>query len=114
MAERLNAPERGEQNKEALDKLNRERSADLAKERAKNSAEQGPEASVDTLRNNAEKAAEIEKKKVEKQTAPAEKRRDTPAQRRAKKTASYKATIDRKSTRLNSSHERLSRMPSSA
>jgi hypothetical protein len=94
MAERLtNGPEQGSENKEALDRLNRERSAELSKEREQKAAEKGPEQNVERLKENAERAAELEEKKPEKQAAPLEKKRDTPSQRKAKAKASYKKTM---------------------
>lgn len=93
MAERLNIPERGnEQGQEALDAARNERKAELERnlERA---AEQVKEQDVEKLKESAEKAAEREKEPVEAPAAKAEKRRDTPAQRRSKAKASYKKTM---------------------
>lgn len=92
MAEKLNTREQGETNSEALDQLRNERSAEIERSRERD-AEKAPEGNVDKLQESAEKAAEVEKKKPEKEVAPAEKRRDTPAQRRAKAKASYKKTM---------------------
>ncbi|MES2876720.1 MAG: hypothetical protein V4678_04610 [Patescibacteria group bacterium] len=94
MAERLtNGPEREQANQEALDQAGHERSKDLQNERERAAAERGPEQNVERLKETAEKAAEVEKQKVDKEVAPLEKRRDTPAQRRAKAKASYKKTM---------------------
>ena len=94
MTERLtNVPEREKGNQEALDRTGHERSKDLRNEREKAVAELGPERSVENLRQDAEKAAEVDQKKTGKEVAPAEKRRDTPAQRRAKAKTSYKKTM---------------------
>lgn len=94
MAEQLRKqPEKGEQNNEALDQLNQELSGDLRKERESKNAEKGPEKSLEALRGDIEKATEVDTKKAEKEVAPAEKRRDTPAQRRAKAKVSYKKTM---------------------
>ena len=101
MAERLNTPEREKQNPEALDSARQERSAELKAERERAAAERGPERNVDKLKEAAEKAAEVEKKPVQKEVAPAEKRRDTPAQRRAKAKASYKTTMKETQSQLS-------------
>ena len=93
MAERLHIPEKGnEHGKEALDELRNERKAELERnlERA---AEQSKEQDVEKLKESAEKAAELERKQEEQPTAKVEKRRDTPAQRRARSKASYKKTM---------------------
>lgn len=92
MAERLNIPERGESNPESPETGAAEREA-LRLERERAAAEKGPEKNVESLRDAAEKAAELEKAKPEKQAAKLEKRRDTPAQRRSKAKASYKKTM---------------------
>lgn len=93
MAERLtNIPERENGNQERPDQGIAEREA-LRHEREQAAAEKGPEKNVDTLTNAAEKAAELEKKEPEQEVAAAEKRRDTPAQRRTKAKASYKRTM---------------------
>lgn len=101
MAERLtNIPER-EQNPEALEQAGHERSAELKAERERSAAERGPETEVEKLKEAAEKAAELEKKAPEKQAAPLERRRDTPAQRRAKAKASYKKTMKETQAQLS-------------
>lgn len=93
MAEKLNIPERGaEQGNEALENAANERRAEIERSlerEAKNVEKQD----IQELKNTAEKVAEVEKKKTEKEVAPLEKRRDTPAQRRAKAKASYKKTM---------------------
>lgn len=91
MAERLNIPEHGEQGPEALEQTRNERRAEVERtlERESKKIEKQD---LQELKNSAEKAAEVEKKS-EKEVAPAEKRRDTPAQRRAKAKASYKKTM---------------------
>ncbi len=93
MAERLNIPEHGNQNPEVLEQARSERDAELKAERERAVAERGPEQNVEKLKEAAEKAAEREKKAPEKEVAPVERRRDTPAQRRAKAKASYKKTM---------------------
>jgi len=93
MAERLtNIPEREQPNAEALDSARQERSAELerARERA---AEKAPERSVEQSVVEAKEAAAKAEKKAEKAVVSVEKRRDTPAQRRAKAKASYKKTM---------------------
>ena len=92
MAERLNIPERGESSPESPDQGAAERE-NLQLERERAAAEKGPEKNVENLRDVAEKAAELEKAKPEKQVAKLEKRRDTPTQRRSKAKASYKKTM---------------------
>lgn len=92
MAEKLNTREQAGQSPEAPDQGSAEREA-LRLERERAAAETGPEKNVENLRDVAEKAAELEKTKPEKQVAKVEKRRDTPAQRRAKAKASYKKTM---------------------
>lgn len=92
MAERLNIPERGKTSPESPEQGAAEREA-LQHERERAAAEKGPEKNVDSLRDVAEKAAEVDKTKPEKQVVTAEKARDTPAQRRSKAKASYKKTM---------------------
>ncbi len=93
MAERLqNGSERESGSNEALEQLGNERKAEIERS-LERGAEKSPEQDVDTLKVNAEKAAEVEKKKTDKEVAPLEKRRDTPAQRRTKAKASYKKTM---------------------
>ncbi len=93
MAERLNIPEHGDKAHEALEQAGHELNAELKAERERAAAERGPETEIDKLKEAAEKAAEREKKAPEKEVAPVERRRDTPAQRRAKAKASYKKTM---------------------
>jgi len=93
MAERLNIPEHGDKAHEALEQAGHERSAELKTERERAAAERGPETEVEKLKEAAERAAEVEKKASKKEAAPVERRRDTPAQRRAKAKASYKKTM---------------------
>jgi len=93
MAERLNTPESNkEQGREALDAARNERRAELERnlERA---VEQTKEQDVEKLKESAERAAELEKKQEQAPVAKVEKRRDTPAQRRAKAKVSYKKTM---------------------
>ena len=92
MAEKLNIPERGERRDDSLEQAGNDRKAEIERslERA---ADNAPEHDVDKLKAVAEKAAEVEKKKVEKDVAPLEKRRDTPSERKAKARASYKKTM---------------------
>ncbi len=93
MAEKLQTgPERESGNNEALEQLGSERKAEIERS-LERGAEKTPEQDIDKLKLNAEKAAEVEKKKTGKEVAPAEKRRDTPAQRRTKAKASYKKTM---------------------
>lgn len=93
MAERLNNPaENGEQNAEALDTARQERSAELERD-LERAAEKAPERSVEQSVAEAKEAAAKAEKKAEKPAASLEKRRDTPAQRRAKAKASYKKTM---------------------
>ncbi len=93
MVERLsNNPDQRAENQEALGEAGREKSAELQNERERAAAERGPEQNVENLKDVAEKAAEVKTKKT-KEVAPAEKRRDTPAQRRARAKASYKKTM---------------------
>jgi hypothetical protein len=101
MAERLNIPERGDKSAEALEQAHHERSAELKTERERAVAERGPEQTVDKLKEMAEKAAEVEKKAPEKEVAPVERRRDTPAQRRSKAKASYKKTMKETQAQLS-------------
>lgn len=101
MAERLNIPERGDKAYEGLEQAGHERSAELKAERERSAAERGPETEVEKLKEAAEKAAELEKKAPEKEVATVEKRRDTPAQRRAKAKASYKKTMKETQAQLS-------------
>lgn len=92
MAERLNIPEQGAERGKELENAGHERRADIEKtleKEAKNVEKQD----VGELKRSAERAAETEKKKAETDITPLEKRRDTPAQRRAKAKASYKKTM---------------------
>ena len=94
MAEKLNTPEHAaEQNNEALEAANNERRAELEKSREQAAEKAETAANVEALKVNAEKVADVEPKKAEAEAAPAEKKRDTPAQRRAKAKASYKKTM---------------------
>jgi cobalamin biosynthesis Mg chelatase CobN len=93
MAERLtNIPEREQPNAEALDKARQERSAELERSRER-AAEKAPERSIEQSVAEAKEAAAKAEKKAEKPVVSVEKRRDTPAQRRAKAKASYKKTM---------------------
>lgn len=92
MAERLNLNERGEQGNEALESARNERRAEVERS-LEREAKKIEKQDVQELKRSAEKAAEVEKKKTEKEVAPLEKRRDTPAQRKAKAKASYKKTM---------------------
>jgi hypothetical protein len=93
MTERLNVPEQGEPNKEALENLNAERSADLKAERERKAHEAEKTDIEKSVAEAKEAAAKAEKKAEKADVAPAEKRRDTPAQRRAKAKVSYKKTM---------------------
>ncbi len=92
MVEKLNnTPEYGEQDHEAPDETHSER---IKQERERAiERERASDGDVEQLKEEAEKAAEVEKKKIEKEAAPVEKRRDTPAQRRARQKANFKATM---------------------
>lgn len=93
MAEKLNIPERGnEQSRESLEQNGNERRAEIEKS-LEREAKNVEKADVEVLKQTAEKAAELDQKKPEKTVVSLEKRRDTPAQRRAKAKASYKKTM---------------------
>jgi hypothetical protein len=93
MAERLNnIPEREQPNAEALDAARQERRAELERN-LEAAAEKAPERSVEQSVAEAKEAAAKAEKKAEKAVVSVEKRRDTPAQRRAKAKASYKKTM---------------------
>lgn len=92
MSERLQSPENKEQSHEALDAARSERSAELEKNRER-AAEQAPEQSLEKSRRDALEAASKAEKKAKAEKAPAEKRRDTPAERRARQKASFNATM---------------------
>ena len=94
MAEKLNTPERGNQNPEALEESAAERHAELRNERERKAAEQSHETNVDKLQESAEKAAEVDKKNAAKESLKREIKRDTPAARRSKAKASYKKTMN--------------------
>lgn len=92
MSERLQSPENKEQNHEALDAARHERSAELEKNRER-AAEQAPEQSLEKSRRDALEAASKAEKKTKTEKAPGEKRRDTPAERRARQKASFNLTM---------------------
>lgn len=93
MAERLpyNAEQR-ENNQEALEQARHERSAELNRERER-SAEHAGEQNQERAKQEALEAASKAEKKATSEQAPPEKRRDTPAQRRAKQKASFNVTM---------------------
>jgi len=93
MSERLqNTPEQNHKDHEALEKVGHERSAELAHELEK-SAERGVEDDKEKAKQEALEAAAKAEKVVEQEQAPAEKHRDTPAQRRAKQKANFNHTM---------------------
>jgi FtsZ-interacting cell division protein ZipA len=102
MAERLtNIPEREHTDAEALERAGRERDQSLKLERERAAAERNPERSVERSVAEAKEAASKAEKKQKPEPAHAEKRRDTPAQRRAKAKASYKATMKETQAQLS-------------
>lgn len=89
MPERLNTtPEHTNNDHEALEQAGFERSAELAHELEK-SIERGAEDNKEKAKQEALEAAAKAEKKVTTEEAPTEKRRDTPAQRRARQKASF-------------------------
>lgn len=111
MVEKLTgSPELSREKLEALSETGVERSTELKNERERNVAERGPEQDVDTLKENAERAAEIEKKKAENETTPVEKRRDTPAQRRAKQKASFNLTMKEAQSHMSPANRTFSKV----
>lgn len=93
MAERLQTtPEQSNEANEALDQTRHERSAELAHELEK-SVERSVETNKEQAKHEALEAAAKAEKKTEKEQPSNEKRRDTPAQRRAKQKASFNTTM---------------------
>lgn len=93
MAERLPYnPEQRENNQEALDQARHERSVELNREREQ-SAERAGEQNQEKAKQEALEAAAKAEKKAAPEKVPLEKRRDTPAQRRAKQKASFNVTM---------------------
>ena len=98
MAERLNIPEHGEQGPEALEQTRNERRAEVERtlERESKKIEKQD---LQELKNSSEK-----------EVAPAEKRRDTPAQRRAKAKASYKKTMEETQSHMKPAERTFSKV----
>lgn len=93
MSERIQkSPEHTNESQEALEKAGHERSAEIAHE-LERSIERGAENSKEKAKQEALEAAAKAEKKTEQEEVPAEKRRDTPAQRRAKQKVSFNATM---------------------
>lgn len=94
MTERLQGtPEYNEKGQEALNDANKERSAEIAHELEKKSIERDTSDNKEKAKQDAlEAAAEVEKK-AEQDDTPNEKRRDTPAQRRAKQKVNFSNTM---------------------
>lgn len=110
MSERLqNTPEHNNKDHEALEKIGHERSAELAHELEK-SVERGAENSKEKAKQEALEAASKNEKKSEAVEAPAEKRRDTPAQRRAKQKASFNSTMKEAQAHMSPASKNFSKV----
>lgn len=110
MAERLtNIPER-EQTPEAVAQAGHERDKALKLERERAAAERRPEQSVEKAAAEAKEAAAKAEKKAKPEVTSVEKRRDTPAQRRAKAKASYKATMKETQAQLSAPSRTFSKV----
>lgn len=101
MAERIkNTPEYSNKDYEALERTRHERSAELAHELEK-SVERGIENNKEKAKHEALEAATKAEKEAVVEESLTEKRRDTPAQRRAKRTASFNATMKDAQARMS-------------
>lgn len=92
MSERLNNHESKDKSHEALDEAHSEKSAELERTRER-AAEKAAEQSIEKTSRDALEAATKAEKQAKAEKAPAEKRRDTPAQRRARQKASFNITM---------------------
>lgn len=94
MAERIiNIPERESGNAEALKEFGEKQKAEIERSLEKSKAERVDDKQLEKLKQAAERSAELEQKKAEKDVTPLERKRDTPAQRKAKAKANYKRTM---------------------
>jgi hypothetical protein len=110
MAERIQeSREQGPDNREALDKAGRELKAELERELNERSKETAPEQNLEQLKDKAERAAELEKKQTV-ETAPVEKKRDTPKQRKAKAAVSYKKTMQETQAQMSAPSRSFSKV----
>lgn len=110
MPERLTTtPEHTNNDHEALETAGFERSAELAHELEK-SIERGAENSKEKAKQEALEAASKAEKKTVTKESPAEKRRDTPAQRRARQKASFNATMKEAQAHMSPSARSFSKV----
>ncbi len=93
MSERIqNAPEHNDKNQETLDDANHERSAEIAHELEK-SIERNTSDNKENAKQEALEAASKAEKETKQEQAPAEKRRDSASERKAKQKSSFNATM---------------------
>ena len=112
MSERIqDTPEYNEKGQEALDEANKERSAEIAHELEKKSIER------DTTSDNQEKAkqealeaANNAEKETKQEQAPAEKRRDTASERKAKQKSSFNTTMKETQSHMSPASRSFSKL----
>ena len=109
MAERLQgSPELHAKNHEQLEELGHERSAELAHEREKKLEKENGERNQEKARAEALEAAKQPEK--QEKTLQLEKRRDTPAQRKAKQAASFKTTMKEAQSHMSPASRTFSKL----
>jgi len=93
MSERIqNTPEYNDKDQEALDETRQERSAEIAHELEK-SVERDASDNKEKAKQEALEAANSAEKETKQEQAPAEKRRDTASERKAKQKSSFNTTM---------------------
>ena len=111
MSERIqDTPEYNEKGQEALDEANKERSAEIAHELEKKSIERDTSDNQEKAKQEALEAANNAEKETKQEQAPAEKRRDTASERKAKQKSSFNTTMKETQSHMSPASRSFSKL----